>query len=244
MTRVVQAELLKLRTTRTSWALVGAALGLLLLTLGLTLGFSEFPSEAEVRSALSTAGATGLLMLVLGTVHSAGEYRHGTIASTLLVTPDRFRVAGGQAVARALAGFAVGTVAALVSAIVGLPWLAAKDVPSLATGELAGLFAGGVLYSGLACGFGAAIGALLRNQVLAVVLVLVVLFVIDPTVAALAPDYAPYSLNGLGVAMSGGGEQALGGEEPLSFGLAALLWTGYTVVLVGAAALLTSRRDV
>jgi ABC-2 type transport system permease protein len=244
MSRVVQAELLKLRTTRTSWALVGSALALLLLTLGLTLGFSEFPSEDEVRSALSTAGATGLMMLVLGTVHSAGEYRHGTIASTLLVTPSRFQVAAGQAIASALAGFAVGAVAALVTALVGLPWLGAKDATSLTTGELVGLFAGGVLYSGLACGFGAAVGALLRNQVLAVVLVLVVLFVIDPTVAALVPDYAPYSLNGLGAAISGGGEDAIGGEESLSFGTAALLWTAYTVVLVGAAALLTSRRDV
>jgi ABC-2 type transport system permease protein len=244
VTRVVAAELLKLRTTRTAWALVGAALCLLLLTLGLTLGFSDFGSEDQVRSALSTAGATGLLMLVLGTVHSAGEYRHGTIASTLLVTPDRFRVAGGQAIASALAGLAVGLFAALVTALMGLPWLAAKDAPGLGTGDLMGLFAGGVLYSGLACGFGAAIGALLRNQVLAVVLVLVVLFVIDPTVAALVPDYAPYSLNGLGVSMSGGGQEALGGDEPLPFGAAAALWTGYTRVVAAAAALLTSRRDV
>jgi ABC-2 type transport system permease protein len=244
MTRVVAAELLKLRTTRTSWALIGAAVGLLLLTLCLTLGFTDFGSENQVRSALSTAGATGLMMLVLGTVHSAGEYRHGTIASTLLVTPDRFRFAGGQALASALAGLAVGLAAALVTALVGLPWLAAKDAPELGTGEMLGLFAGGVLYSGLACGFGAAIGALLRNQVLAVVLVLVVLFVIDPTVAALVPEYAPYSLNGLGVAMSGGGEDALGGEESLPFGGAAALWTAYTLVVAAAAAVLTSRRDV
>ena len=244
MTHVLEAELLKLRTTRTFWALVSAALGLLLLTLGLTLGFSDFTSEDHVRSALSTAGATGLMMLVLGTVHGAGEYRHGTIASTLLVTPDRFRVAAGQAIATAIVGLTVGLAAALVTMLVGLPWLAAKDAPALSAGELAGLFGGGILYSGLAAGFGAAVGALLRNQVAAVVLVLVLLFVVDPTVAALAPDYAPYSLNGLGVAMSGGGENALAGEEPLPFGLAALLWAAYTAVLVAAAAQLTSRRDV
>jgi ABC-2 type transport system permease protein len=244
VTRLLKAELLKLRTTRTFWGLVGAALSLLTLILVLALAFSDFRTESDVRSALSTAGATGLMMLVLGTVYSAGEYRHGTIAFTLLVTPDRFIVATGQALASAAMGLAVGVAAALVTAIIGLPWLGAMDAPTPAAGEQLGLFAGGVLYSGLAGAFGAAIGAVLRNQVAAVVLVLVVLFVIDPTVAALVPDYAPYSLNGLGVAMSRGGAEALGGEEPLAFWQAALLWIAYTGVLVGAAALLTSRRDV
>jgi ABC-2 type transport system permease protein len=244
VTRLLEAELLKLRTTRTFWAFVGATLGLLLLILVLTLALTDFRTEDDVRSLLSTAGASGLMILVLGVVYSAGEYRHGTIASTLLVTPDRLRVASGQALAAALMGLAIGLVAALVTALLGLPWLAVKDAPTPGAGDLLELFGGGVLYAGLAGAFGAALGALLRNQVAAVVLVLVLLFVVDPTVAALLPDYEPYSLNGLGVAMSGDGGEGLGGEEPLSFWLAALVWSAYTTVLVAAAAHLTSRRDV
>ena len=41
-----------------------------------------------MRDLLSVAGFSGLLALVLGVVVGAGEYRHGTIAWTLLVTPQ------------------------------------------------------------------------------------------------------------------------------------------------------------
>ncbi len=88
MSRTLAAELLKLRTARTYWALAGATLGLVLLITVLTLALTdEFRTEDDVRSVLSTAGASGLLLLVLGVVAGAGEYRHGTIASTLLFTP-------------------------------------------------------------------------------------------------------------------------------------------------------------
>ena len=79
MTRLVGAELLKLRTTRTFWGLVGATLALVLLIVVLSLALNDaFRNEDDVRSLLSTAGASGLLMLVFG----AGEYRHDTIASS------------------------------------------------------------------------------------------------------------------------------------------------------------------
>jgi ABC-2 type transport system permease protein len=245
MTDLVSAELLKLRTTRTFWGLVGATLGLVLLITVLTLALeSSFASEDDTRSLLSTAGASGLLLLIMGVVFGAGEYRHGTIASTLLVTPVRLRVTSAQALACGLAGLAIGLAAAALTAAIALPWLAAKDAPSLSTGEVLGLFLGGALYSGLAAALGAGLGALLRNQVAAVVLVLVLLFIVDPALAALLENYAQYSLGGLGVSMSGGSAEDFGGDELLPFWAAALLWSAYTLVLVGAAALLTSRRDI
>jgi ABC-2 type transport system permease protein len=244
VTRLVGAELLKLRTTRTFWGLAGATLVLVLHIVVLTLVFDDFRSENDVRSLLSTAGASGLLLLVLGVVFGAGEYRHGTIASTLLVTPDRLRVMAAQALGCAAAGLAVGLAGAALTAAIGLPWLSAGDAPTLSAGELLGLFLGGVLYSALAAALGAGVGALLRNQVAAVVLVLVVLFIVDPTVSALVEDYAKCSLGGLGVALTGGSAEDVGGSDLLPFGVAALLWAAYTAVLVVAAALLTERRDI
>jgi ABC-2 type transport system permease protein len=244
VTRVVRAELLKLRTTRTFWALAGCTLALLLLILVLSLVLTdEFRDEAEVFSLLSTAGLSGLLMLVLGAVSGAGEYRHGTIASTLLVTPDRLRAVGAQTLACAVGGLAVGLAAGAVTAAVGLPWLAARDAPIPPAGELLALFLGNGLYAALAAALGVAVGSLLRNQVAAIVLLLVFLFVVDPAISALAKDYAKFSLSGLSTSMSGGTSEEFGADV-LPLGVAALVWSFYTSVLVAAAAALTTRRDV
>jgi ABC-2 type transport system permease protein len=244
VTQLVRAELLKLRTTRTFWAIGGSMLALLLLTLVLTLALTDRFSEDDSLSALSSAGFAGLLALVLGVVSSAGEYRHGTIASTLLTTPDRLRVAGGQALAGAIFGLGIGLVAVGVTMAIGLPWLELKDAPIPPGDELLDLIVGNLLYAALAGAFGMAVGALLRNQVAAVVLVLVILFVVDPSIGALLPDYAQYSLTGLSTAMSGGSADDVGAADLLPLWQAALLWCAYTAVLVGAAALLTARRDI
>jgi ABC-2 type transport system permease protein len=243
--RVVSAEVLKMRTTRTFWGLAGAAIGLVMLAVVLVLALTDDPfDESDVRSLLSSAGGAGLMMLILGVVFSAGEYRHGTIAWTLLVTPVRLRVAAGQALACALAGAAISAVAAGLTAVVALPWLGAKDAVSLSTGDVLGILLGGILYGALAAAFGAGLGALLRNQVVAVVLVLVLLFVVDPTLVAVFDGYDRFSLGGLQTSITGGSAEDFGGEELLPMGVATLIWVGYTAVLVGAAALLTSRRDI
>lgn len=245
MIRLVYSELLKLRTTRTFWGLTGVTLGFVVLVTVLTLALdSSLDTEDDVRSVLASAGASGLLLLVLGVVFSAGEYRHGTIAWTLLVTPDRMRAMAAKALACAVAGLAVGLAIAATTAAVGLPWLSEKDAYTLSTAELLGLFGGGALYTALAGALGAGMGALFRNQVAAVVLVLVLLFVVDPAISALAEDYAKYSLGGLGVTLSGGSAEDIGAGDLLPFWFAALLWTAYTALLVVAAAVLTSRRDI
>jgi ABC-2 type transport system permease protein len=244
MRRLVVAELLKLRTTRTFWGLAGACVALVVLAVALTLAFSGFHSEDDVRSLLSTAGISGLFMLVLGVVFSAGEYRHGTIAWTLLVTPSRLRALSAKVLGCAGAGLAVGLTTAAVTAAICLPWLPAKGAPSLSTGELFRLFLGGVLYTGLAAAMGAGVGSLLRNQVAAVVLLLGVFFVIDPAAAALAEGYGRYSLGGLAIALTGSPAADAPGGEVLPFGTAVLLWGAYTSAVLVVAAALTSRRDV
>jgi ABC-2 type transport system permease protein len=243
VSRVIRAELIKLRTARTYWGLFLTAVALLLLFVILPLILNDnFRDEDDTRSVLSSAGVSGLIGLVLGVVHSAGEYRHGTIASTLLATPDRLRAMSGQAISCAVAGVAIGAFIALLTAVIALPWLSARDATMLPAGDVLGLLAGTVLYAGLAAALGSGLGATLRNQVVAVVLVLVVLFVIDPTIAALVDGYSPYSLGGLTSTLSGTDQGVTG--DPLPYWEAALIWTGYTLVLVSAASLLTSRRDI
>ena len=83
-------------------------MGLLLLIVVLSLALDDqLNTEQEVTDLLSTVGFSGLLTLVLGVVVGAGEYRHGTIASTLLVTPNRLRAVAAQVIACALGGLAI-----------------------------------------------------------------------------------------------------------------------------------------
>jgi ABC-2 type transport system permease protein len=244
MSRLVAAELLKLRTTRTFWGLAGAGLVLVIVASALTLAFSSFHTEDDVRSLLSTSAVSGLFMLILGVVFSAGEYRHGTIAWTLLVTPSRLRALSAKVLALAAAGLAIGLVMAAVTAAIALPWLPAKAAPSLSASELFRLLFGGIVYTGLAGALSTGIGSLLRNQVGAVVVLLCLVFVVDPAVAALAEGDGRYSLAGLGTAITGSPASDAPGGEVLPFGTAVLLWTAYACAVFAAAVALTSKRDV
>jgi ABC-2 type transport system permease protein len=241
MTRLVGAELLKLRTTRTFWALAGSALALVLLIVLLTVGIEDaFGAEHDVLDLLASVGLSGLLTLVLGAVVGAGEYRHGTIAWTLLVTPRRLRAVAAQVAACGIAGLAIGLGIGAITAALALPWLAAKDAVMPSAGDLLEVFLGSALYAGLAAALGAGLGALLQNQVAAVVALLVQILVVDQTLAALINDLAPFTLTGLGVAMSGVSES----EDLLAPGTAALVWALYAAIFVALAAIRTSRRDI
>ncbi len=81
------------------------------------------------------------------------------------------------------------------------------------------------------------------RTVAAVVVVLIVIFVVDPVVAALAHGYGKFSLQGLGMSMSGSGDE--NADYPLfAPGIAALVYLGYVAVLMAAAALVVPERDV
>jgi ABC-2 type transport system permease protein len=242
VTRVVAAELLKLRTTRTFWGLALSALGLVLLIVVLNLALDDnLRSASDVRGLLSSAGIFGLLSLVLGVVAGAGEYRHGTIASTLLVTPQRLRAVSATVIACCLGGLAIGVVVTGLTAAIAIPWLSAKDAVLPSTGDLLKTFLGGILYGALAAGLGAAFGSLLRNQVAAVVIVLVLIFIVDPAIVGLLENVGQFTLTGLGIAMSGGDN---GDENLLPQGLAAVVWALYTLLLTALAAFFTARRDI
>jgi ABC-2 type transport system permease protein len=240
--RLIGAELLKIRTTRTFWGLTAGAVGLVLLIVVLSLLLDDsLGTETDVRDLLSVAGFSGLLALVLGVVVGAGEYRHGTIAWTLLVTPQRLRAVSAQTVACALAGAVIGVTAFVLAAAVAIPWVSAKDVPLPPLSELLELIAGVVAYAGLAAALGAGLGALLRNQVAAIVIILVGLFVVDPTLAALDDSVAGFTLSGLGAAISGADDDSSTLLEPV---VAGVVWALYALLFVALAAIRTANRDI
>jgi ABC-2 type transport system permease protein len=176
MTRLVQAELLKLRTTRTARTLLAlaaagtAALVALVLLLAGRPGQPELGTDALRQLVLVPAQPLTLAALVLGILGMTGELRHGTATSTFLVTPVRGRVVAAKLAAAAGTGLAMALVASAAVFAVALPWLRAKGIEAtVADGgvlaRVAGLAAAVALYAVLGVG----LGAVVRNQVAALV---------------------------------------------------------------------------
>jgi ABC-2 type transport system permease protein len=176
MTRLVHSELLKLRTTRTARVLLTlaaagtAALIAIVLLLAGQPGQPALGPDALRQLVLVPAQPLTLAALVLGVLGMAGEFRHGTATSTFLVTPRRGRVVAAKLAAAAVTGLAMSLASSAAVLAVGLPWLRVKGIevavadPGVAA-RVAGLAAAVALYAVLGTG----LGALLRNQVAAVV---------------------------------------------------------------------------
>lgn len=195
MSTLLQAELLKLRTTRTFVALVGAALLLSLLVVVLTSLIGENFSEEDVRS-LFTADFTGLFILLLGVMGMAGEWRHRTITGTILAAPDRLRLLGAKVIAYASAGALLSLIVTVTIMVVGSIILSSRGEPTVGVADLLDVLWRNLVVAALLGALGVGIGGLLRNQVIAIVGILVFSFAVEPTLFALAPDvgrFAPTS---------------------------------------------------
>ena len=116
MTNLIAAEWLKLRTTR---LLIGTLPVAVVLSLAAVTGMvvsshsSELDTTDGIRRVLSVAGAGAIVLLVVGVLISAGEYRHGTAVDTFLTTPHRGRVLAAKMTIGAALGAVVGLVTAL-----------------------------------------------------------------------------------------------------------------------------------
>jgi ABC-2 type transport system permease protein len=193
MTNLLAAELLKLRTTRTAWGLLVAAVGLSALAVASAVAVGagtslDLESARGARTILSVSASGALFVLVLGVIVSAGEFRQGTATGTFLTTPRRWRVILAKLVAGAASGAVFGSAAAGVS--IGVADLAYRlkglSFPFESSGAWATL-AGAVLYATLFGAIGAATGSLGRNQVLGIVGWLVWFAVVEHVTVGLFP---------------------------------------------------------
>ena len=176
MTRLVHSELLKLRTTRTARVLLTlaaagtAALVAIVLLLAGQPGQPALGPDALRQLVLVPAQPLTLAALVLGVLGMAGELRHGTATSTFLVTPKRGRVVAAKLAAAAVTGLAMAAASSAAVLAVGLPWLRAKGIEvAIADAGVAARVAGLAVAVALYAVLGTGLGALLRNQVAAVV---------------------------------------------------------------------------
>jgi ABC-2 type transport system permease protein len=246
VTRLFAAELLKLRTLRSTWGFALVAFLLAGLATAGNIGGTQADErrdpEFQFRIVLDAAFPAALLSLLLGMILVTNEFRHGTIARTLLATPRRGRLVAVKLLAGAATGAGLMLVTLLVTASTAVVWLGIVDVP-LELGEAADAASRAFVGAVLAGIFGAAIGGAVHSQVGALVGALVWIFVAEPLCWALlglldvggAAEYLPAASLG-GIVDSGGGGLPFAGSVAV-----ALAWAALATVL---ALFRTGRRDI
>jgi ABC-2 type transport system permease protein len=251
MRNLIQAELLKLRTTRSFWLYLAAALAFVPVTVALAVtgagaglqdGSTPLGSSDGVRNVFGSAAGGGLILLLIGIYMMAGEFRHNTATSTFLITPDRRRVVGAKLVASGFVGFIVGVAASLVTLAIALPWLSAKDVDLAAhTGDIAVVLLGVLLATTLSPIVGVGFAALVTNQIVAVTAALVWITTVEALLVSFKPE--------IGRWLPGGASSALTGTATLDGGLlpiwgGAILFAVYGLAFSVAGSRFVLRRDI
>jgi ABC-2 type transport system permease protein len=242
MTGLLHAELLKLRTTRTFAALAGAALALSLIVIILTATLDNGLTEGDLRL-LFGGDFTGLFILLLGAIGITGEWRHRTIAGSVLAAPERVRLLGAKTLAYAAAGVALSLVVTTAIMLVGTLILSSRGEATLGVVELADVMWRNLAVAALLGALGVGVGALVRNQTAAVIGLLVVLFALEPALAILLPEAGRFGpLSGAPSGIIGGAD--LPQDELLAPGLAVAVSIAWAAAAFAAAAASLRGRDL
>ncbi len=238
-----RAELLKIRSTRTTIGIVLGMIGLILLfslLSGLLTKAPSMTSTEDQRGVLGVGSTAGVFSALAGIMLVTSEYRFGTIRPTFLFTPKRSRVVGAKLAAGLLAGILFGVVGEGLGFAIGYASITGRGIDyALNAGQttllVLGTLAGVALWGALGVG----IGMVVRNQVGAIIGLLAwgliaenLLFAFVPSVGRFAPVHAQDALMGL----------TTGHLLPAAAGAAILL--AWTIAFSLAAFGLAARRDV
>ncbi len=262
MSALVASELLKIRSTRTWWAmLVGVAVVSLAFTALLAaLVGAEVPGQpptpgpddpAMARTTYLTGFQWGYLFaLVLGVLGMAGEVRHQTITPTFLATPHRGRVVLAKMVAVVLFSvlFAVGALVVSTAVAALIFMVRGYEVDLLGNGvpRALGLAVLATAIWGLV---GLGLGTMIRNQVAAILVGIGAAVLIDPIISFVLNNvswggevarFLPSQASNAIIQASSGGVAM----DMLSWWAGALVLLGYGAVFAGIGTALTLQRDI
>lgn len=277
MIGVIRAEALKLMSLRMWWVLALIMFGYVAFTAGLLGGIfgamaDDFAAAGDAPPppgtpvlgpevlppiVYSTATAVGYVFpLILGVLSATAEVRYQTLTPTFLATPRRGRVLAAKLIVIAIAGAAFGLVGLLGSVGPGAPLLAVQDVdPQLDSGDTWALFGRMVIACALWAVVGVGVGALIPNQIAAIVVVLAFTQFVEP-ILRFGASIWEWTAN-VGKFLPGAASDALVGSSIFtSFGMSSanaqtLEWWQGGLVLLGIAAVVTVagylttwRRDI
>jgi ABC-2 type transport system permease protein len=239
----IRAELLKIRTTRTTIALILAMMALIFLFTLLT-GLLSHPSglmgRENQRELLGVESLAGVFSALAGVLLVTGEYRFGTIRPTILFNPVRSHVLAAKVAAGALAGLAFGVLGEAIGWTVGYATLGGRGITVVLTsGDILLLALGGLAGTALWGAIGAGLGAIIHNQVGGVIALLAWGFFVDTLLFGLVPSVGRFMPGRASDALMGLREHHL--LAPGAGATILIAWAGALAVL-GIA--LSVRQDI
>lgn len=265
MSGAIASEFRKFFTTRMWWGmaipvvLMGAAFAVLF-AYTLTTGYSaaereEFgiPSGTEVQVANSvySGGLTlGIvLLLVVGVLQVGQEFRHKTITSTLLSTPNRANAMFAKVIALLGIGAGYGLLSVGSSTIAGAVMLTVRGFDPFPSVEVVRTLVLTLLALGLWALIGLGLGILIPNQVAAILIGVGVAMVVEPILSVVllsweftSNNIAPYlpqaATNSMIDAVQAPGAVVLDWWQGM------LVLIGYAVVLAGLGIARVVRQDI
>jgi ABC-type transport system involved in multi-copper enzyme maturation permease subunit len=247
---LLAAELLKMRSTRSTSLLVLATLVLAGLTVATTV-----PGLLEENPAISLGdpdllaiivgngfGAPLVLMTLLGVLAFTQEFRYGTVTSTYLGEPRRARVLIAKGLSLLVASAVITGVTHAVTLPFSIVLIRAQAGELGVTAQFWHTVAAGFVAMAAYAVIGVALGALVTNQVAAVVGVLVWMLALEQMVIPFYPDAGRWMLFAAASSFMESGESY--GVQLLPVTIGGLVLLAYTAVAVALAAIVTPRRDV
>jgi hypothetical protein len=250
MVRLIRAEFLKVRTTQVwFWMLMATIAVSALLVVAQIAPSDGVRSARQVPDLFASSSTAYVVVFVLGVLGVTTEFRYQTITPTVLQTPSRWTIVTAKMITYAILGALYALAAVAVQLIVAVPWLSSKDVDvdfgnGAVQHAIIGVFAVVALFGVVGLGF----GALLRNQIVAVVVGILFLLVLENILLAIPKlrEVWPYTPNGgiQAILHTTGDTQVVGDVHLLSTtgGVVVLLLWAFIPAIVGAA--FTMNRDI
>jgi ABC-2 type transport system permease protein len=230
---ILRSEARKAMTTSTIWWILLAAMVIVALGTYLTVALGDTEGQAllsddALREAIHGASGGSVLKAVAGVIGVAGEWRTGQANQTFMSTPRRERVLAAKAAVYTGVGLIFGVVASLVALPIAWAVYRAEGVTFPLDNAVVWTSLGVALAAAVLLGLlGVGVGAILRNQVLGIVVTLGWFFLLEPIIGSASSAVGKWFPGSASSALA-----AFPGDDQLSVGAAAAVLASAALLLL------------